>query len=74
MPRTRRRLSVNITRLATALVLLAALGTAAHAPSERIREQVKAGLAEVVRNDDVFGNGDSRGKGHEPARGSRPAA
>jgi hypothetical protein len=74
MPRTTRRLSVNITRLATALVLLAALGTAAHAPSERIREQVKAGLAEVVRNDDVLGDGDSRVKVHEPARGSRPSA
>jgi hypothetical protein len=60
MQRTNGRLSVNIRRFATALLLLAALGTAGHAPSERIREQVKAGLAEVVRSDDVLGDGDSK--------------
>jgi DNA invertase Pin-like site-specific DNA recombinase len=48
---------MNIARIATALLMLAALGTAAHAASERTREQVKAGLAEVVRNEDALGLG-----------------
>jgi DNA invertase Pin-like site-specific DNA recombinase len=50
---------MNIARATAALLLLAALGTAAHAESERTREQVKAGLAEVVRNRDVLGPRDT---------------
>jgi hypothetical protein len=53
---------MHIARIAAALLMLAALGTAAHAPSERTRDQVKAGLAEVVRNEDVLGaDGAERG-------------
>jgi DNA invertase Pin-like site-specific DNA recombinase len=50
---------MNVARTTAALLLLAALGTAAHAESERTREQVKAGLAEVVRNRDVLGTRDT---------------
>jgi DNA invertase Pin-like site-specific DNA recombinase len=50
---------MNLARATTALLLLAALGTASHAESERTREQVKAGLAEVVRNRDVLGTRDT---------------
>ena len=58
---------MNIARATTALLLLAALGTASHAESERTREQVKAGLAEVVRNRDVLGPRDTgRSKPHDP--------
>jgi hypothetical protein len=49
---------MDIARTAAALLMLVALGTATHASSERTREQVKAGLAEVVRNEDVLGAGD----------------
>jgi DNA invertase Pin-like site-specific DNA recombinase len=53
------KVDMNIPRATTALFLLAALGTASHAESEKTREQVKAGLAEVVRNRDVLGTRDT---------------
>jgi len=50
---------MNIARTTVSLLLLAALGTAAHAQSEKTREQVKSELAEAIRTGDVLANGET---------------
>ena len=50
---------MNFARTTVSLLLLAAIGTAAQAQSEKTREQVKAEYAEAVRTGDVIPAGDA---------------
>lgn len=50
---------MNIAHPTVSLVLLALLGTTAHAQSEKTRDQVKAELTEAIRTGDVLTSGES---------------